>query len=115
MSSPTSDHWQGLKRILRYLQGTINYFLHIKSSTDLDITGFSDADWATSIDDRKSMVGHCVFLGETLISWSLRKQNVVSRSSTELEYKALDVLAAEITWTRSLLIEPPIAKETHTI
>jgi hypothetical protein len=105
MSSPTTDHWQGIKRILRYLQGTINYCLHIKPSTDLDITGFSDADWATSIDDRKSMAGQCVFLGETLISWSSRKQKVVSRSSTESEYKALADLAAEIAWIRSLLSE----------
>jgi histone deacetylase 1/2 len=105
MSSPTIDHWQGIKRILRYLQGTINYCLHIKPSTDLDITGFSDADWATSVDDRKSVAGQCVFLGETLISWSSRKQKVVSRSSTESEYRALADLAAEIAWIRSLLTE----------
>ncbi|KAL2333662.1 hypothetical protein Fmac_014875 [Flemingia macrophylla] len=105
MSSPTIDHWQGIKRILRYLQGTIHYFLHIKPSTDLDLTGFSDVDWATSVNDRKSMAGQCVFLGETLVSWSSKKQKVVSRSSTESEYRALADLAAEIAWTRSLLNE----------
>jgi histone deacetylase 1/2 len=105
MSSPTTDHWQGIKRIMRYLQGTQNYCLHIKPSTVLDIIGFSDADWATSIDDRKSIGGQCVFLGETLISWSSRKQRVVSRSSTESEYRALADLAAEIAWVRSLLNE----------
>lgn len=105
MSSPTMEHWQGIKRIFRYLQGTIDHCLHIKPSTDLDITGFSDADWATSIDDRKSIAWHCVFLGETLVSWSSRKQKVVSRSSTESEYRALADLAAEITWTCSLMQE----------
>lgn len=90
---------------MRYLKGTVNYCLHIKQSTDLDITGFSDADWATSIDDRKSMAGQCVFLGETLVSWSSRKQKVVSRSSTESEYRALADLASEVAWTRSLLAE----------
>nr|KYP62214.1 Copia protein [Cajanus cajan] len=105
MSSPTLDHWQGIKRILRYLQGTMHYCLHIKCSAYLDIAGFSDADWATSVDDRKSMAGQCVFLGDTLVSWSSRKQQVVSRSSTESEYRALADLAAEITWTRSLLTE----------
>jgi len=106
MSSPTIDHWQSIKRILRYLQGTIQHCLHIKPSTDLDLVGFSDADWATSVDDRKSMAGQCVFfLGETLVSWSSRKQKVVSRSSTKSEYRALANLAAEIAWTRSLLDE----------
>lgn len=105
MSSPTIDHWQGIKRILRYLRGTTNLGLHIKSSTDLDITGFSYANWALSIDDRKSMAGQCVFLGETLISWASRKHKVVSRSSTESEYKALADLAVEVAWLRSLLDE----------
>jgi histone deacetylase 1/2 len=105
MSSPTIDHWQGIKRILRYLHGTTNLGLHIKPSTDLDIDGFSDADWATSIDDRKSMAGQCVFLGETLVSWASRKQKVVSRSSTESEYRALADLAAEVAWLKSLLGE----------
>lgn len=84
MSSPTNCHWQGIKKILRYLCGAINHCLHIKPSADLDIAGFSDADWATSIDDRKSMSGHCVFLGESLIAWSSRKQKVVSRSVQNL-------------------------------
>jgi histone deacetylase 1/2 len=105
MSSPTLEHWKAIKRIFRYLQGTINHCLHIKPSTDLDIHGFSDADWATNVDDRKSTAGQCVFLGETLVSWSSRKQKVVSRSSTESEYRALADLAAEIAWIRSLLAE----------
>ncbi|WVZ16857.1 hypothetical protein V8G54_009839 [Vigna mungo] len=99
------DPTQGTKRILRYLQGTIQHCLHIKPSTDLDLTGFSYAYWATSVDDRKSMAGQCVFLGETLVSWSSRKQKVVSRSSAESKYRALDDLAAEIAWTCSLLDE----------
>jgi hypothetical protein len=105
MCSPTLEHWQGIKRIFRYLKGTIDHCLHIKPSTDLDITGYSDADWATSIDDRKSVAGQCVFLGETLVLWSSRKQKVVSRSSTESEYRALADLAAEITSVSSLLQE----------
>nr|KYP75364.1 Copia protein [Cajanus cajan] len=105
MSAPTDDHWQGIKRILRYLCGTINHCLHIKSSADLDIAGFSDAYWAISIDDRKSIAGQCVFLGESLIAWSSRKQKVVSRSSTESEYRALVDLAAEVKWIKSLLQE----------
>nr|KYP55696.1 hypothetical protein KK1_001920 [Cajanus cajan] len=57
MSSLGNDHWQGIKRILWYLCGTINYCLHIKPLTDLDMVG---ADWATSVDDRKSMTTQCL-------------------------------------------------------
>nr|KYP50444.1 Retrovirus-related Pol polyprotein from transposon TNT 1-94 [Cajanus cajan] len=83
MQAPTTIHWQSVKRVFRYLKGTMNHCLHIKPSVDLDITGFSDADWATNIEDRKSVAGYCVFLGESLITWSSKKQRVVSRSSTE--------------------------------
>jgi len=105
MSHPTIDHWRGIKRILRYFQGTIQHCLHIKPSTDLDLVGFSDADWATSVDDRKSMASQCVFLGETLVSWSSRKQKAASRSNTKSEYRALADLADKIAWTHSLLDE----------
>jgi len=57
MSSPIIDHWQRIKRIPRYLHGTKIFCLHIKPSTDLDIAGFSYANWATNINDRKSIDG----------------------------------------------------------
>nr|KYP41417.1 Copia protein [Cajanus cajan] len=103
LSSPTVLHWQGLKRVLRYLQGTQNFYLHIKPTTDLDLTGFSNVDWATSLDDKKSIAGLYVYFGETLITWSSKKQKVVSRSSTKFEYRALIDLAVEISWIKSLL------------
>lgn len=84
----------------------MDYCLHLKPSADLDISGFSDADWATNTEDRKSVAGYCVYLGESLITWSSRKQRAVSRSSTESEYRALADLAAEVAWIRSLLTTP---------
>ena len=69
------------------------------------LTAFTDADWATDVDDRKSTGGCCVYLGDTLISWASRKQSVVSRSSTESEYRSLADGAAEIKWLMSLLSE----------
>ncbi|WVZ10373.1 hypothetical protein V8G54_014903 [Vigna mungo] len=67
MSTPTMDYWLGIKTILRYLQGIMNLCFHIKPSNDLDIMGYSDADWVTCTNDRKFMTGQCLFLGETLI------------------------------------------------
>ena len=91
--------------MLRYLTGTPHHGLHIKPSPCLALTGFSDADWACCPDDRKSVASYCVYLGDTLISWSSKKQAVVSRSSTETENRSLAHVAAEISWVQSLLNE----------
>ena len=70
LQKPTSVHWSCAKRILRYLKGTVQYGLHISPSDRLQITGYSDADWACCPDDRRSVAGYCVYLGDSLISWS---------------------------------------------
>uniref|UniRef100_A0A803Q4P3 Reverse transcriptase Ty1/copia-type domain-containing protein n=1 Tax=Cannabis sativa TaxID=3483 RepID=A0A803Q4P3_CANSA len=105
LQTPTDIHWSGVKRVLRYLQGTETKGLHISCSDRLSITGFSDADWAFCPNDKRSIAGYCVYLGDTLVSWSSKKQAVVSRSSTESEYRALAHVAAEISWVESLLNE----------
>ncbi|KAM6562061.1 hypothetical protein CsatB_022059 [Cannabis sativa] len=105
LKAPTTVHWGAAKRILRYLKGTIDHGLHISCSDKLNIAGFSDVDWACCVDDRRSVGGYCVYLGDTLVSWSSKKQAVVSRSSTESEYRALALVTAEITWIESLLNE----------
>jgi histone deacetylase 1/2 len=87
-----------VKRILRYLKGSLGFGLKICKSTSMLISAFSDADWASCPDDRLSTGGFAVYLGPNLISWSARKQSTMSRSSTEAEYKALANAAAEVMW-----------------
>lgn len=105
LHSPTTEHWTAVKRILRYIRSTTNLGLRIGKSQSTRVSAFSDADWAGSPDDRRSTGGFAIFLGSNLVSWSARKQATVSRSSTELEYKALANATAEMIWVQSLLNE----------
>ncbi|MDV3146696.1 MAG: reverse transcriptase domain-containing protein, partial [Sweet potato little leaf phytoplasma] len=105
LQRPTDVHWQAVKRVLRYLTGPLSVGLLFQPDDILSLTAFSDADWASNIDDRLSVAGYCVFLGRSLVSCSSKKKSVVARSSTESEYRALAHAAAEITWLRQLLYE----------
>jgi hypothetical protein len=114
MHAFTDDHWAAVKRILHYLQATATYVLHITRDSLLTLHGFTDADWAGSIDDRKLTGGHLVYLGSTPISWKSGKQRIVARSSIEAEYKALADGTAEILWICSLLAELRISISSMT-
>ncbi|GJW04091.1 putative RNA-directed DNA polymerase [Tanacetum coccineum] len=121
MHAPTENHWSAVKRILRYLHGTVEHGMLIRRSSgstlqaftdvlwkgnpDTSLEAFSDADWAGDSDDRRSTGGFAIYLGSNLISWTARKQRTVSRSSTEAEYKALADTVAELTWLQALLNE----------
>ena len=105
LKDPQEEHWQAVKRILRYLKNTIQYGLHLTYSSTLNLVGFCDADWASSPYDRRSTFGYCVYLGNNLVSWCSKKQHIVSRSSIEAEYRSLAGITAKITWLTALLSE----------
>jgi hypothetical protein len=105
LSAPTTEHWSAVKRILRYLHDTIDQGLYFTKSGSSLLSAFSDADWARDSDDRRSTGGFAIFFGGNLISWSSRKQQTVSRSSTEAEYKAIADATAELIWLQVLLRE----------
>ncbi|XP_019191701.1 PREDICTED: uncharacterized protein LOC109186229 [Ipomoea nil] len=105
MHSPTTEHWSLLKRVLRYVKGTLHFGLHIRRSVSTELHAFSDSDWAGDPVDRKSTSSFAIFLGGNLVSWTCRKQKTMVRSSTEAEYKALADVSVEVTWLVSLMRE----------
>nr|XP_028960693.1 uncharacterized protein LOC114825838 [Malus domestica] len=106
MHSPRLSYLQAVKRILRYLKGSLDLGLWFsKSSQAPSLQAFSDADWAGCSLDRRSTGGYCVYFGNSLISWSAKKQPTVARSSTEAEYRSLANTVAEITWICKLLAD----------
>lgn len=109
MTSPTDVHYAAVKRILRYLQGTLQKGLFFSSTGALNnsvhIKAFCDADWAGEVIQRRSTTGFVVYLGLCPVSWQSKKQGTVSRSSTESEYRSLANTAAEISWLRHLLCD----------
>lgn len=98
MANPLEPHWCAVKRILRYVPGTMDHGIHLIRSGHFHIVGFSDSDWASDIDDRLSTSGMCVYFGGNLVSWSSKRQHVVSRSSTGAKYRSLANTAAGIAW-----------------
>jgi histone deacetylase 1/2 len=111
LSQPTGVHWEAVKRILRYVKGTLDTGLQIRKSPLHGISIFTNADWAGCVDDRRSIGGYAIFVGPNLVSWSLKKQPTVSRSSTEAEYKALANGAAEAIWVDSVLSELGVQRQ----
>ena len=105
MHDPREPHLGAMKRILRYLQGTLDLSLHLHRTTPADLLVYTDADWAGCPDTRKSTSGYAVFLGDNLISWSSKRQPTVSRFSAEAEYRAVTNGVAEACWLHQLLHE----------
>ena len=101
-AKPTNEHWTAIKRIFRYLKGTSNLGLLYRDNTSPVCTGYSDADWAGDIGDRKSTSGYMFLQGGAAISWKSNKQPCIALSTTEAEYVALSAAAQEAIWIQKL-------------
>nr|GEV12666.1 retrovirus-related Pol polyprotein from transposon TNT 1-94 [Tanacetum cinerariifolium] len=102
-SRPTEKHLKEVKRIFRYLRGTVNMGLWYPKGSRFGLTAFSDADHAGCIDSRKSTSGGIPFLSDKLVSRMLKKQNFTAMSSAEAEYVALSASYAQVMWMRTQL------------
>lgn len=93
------------KRIVCYVQGTLNLGLQLFRSSLNKIVVYSDTDWGDSPNTRHSKSGFCLYLGDNRISWSSKRQPTMSHSSAKVEYKGIANAVAETCWIRNLLLE----------
>ena len=101
-----------MKRIIRYINGTSDYGLWYSKDSNACRAGYSDADWAGSVDDRKSTSGGCFYLGNNLVSWMSKKQNFVSLSTAKAEYIVVGSCCTQLLWMKKLLHDYGIPQDT---
>ncbi|KAI3721795.1 hypothetical protein L2E82_32813 [Cichorium intybus] len=105
MHRPTRHHFGAAKRVPHYLAGTREYGIWFCESKDFGLKGYTDSDWAGSMDDMRSTSGNCFILGKSAVSWSSKKQNSVALSSTEAEYVAAAAASCQAVWLRRILTD----------
>ena len=116
MTKPSQEHWKGVKRILRYIKGTMNFGITFQAKENTCIlTGYSDADWANDTETRRSTSGYIFQINGSTISWCSKKQSCVSRSTTEAEYMALSFATQEAILLRRFLENVGVKQKESTV
>ncbi|KAL0558914.1 hypothetical protein IC582_003501 [Cucumis melo] len=115
MQCPSRDHFGAEKRVMRYIAGTIEYGMWYSKVSDSKLCEFIDSDWASSLDDRRSVSANVFTLGSGVITWSSKKQATVALSSSEAEYAAATSAACQAIWLRRMLTELQHEQEGATV
>ncbi|GKB05201.1 ribonuclease H-like domain-containing protein, partial [Tanacetum coccineum] len=103
MHKPLKSHLKIAFKVLRYLKNNPGMGIHIVKQPKVSLEAFVDADWAKCIVTRKSVTGFCISLNGSLVSWKSKKQNTLSKSSAEAEYRAMASVTSEIVWILKIL------------
>lgn len=105
--NPSKDHWNALRRLLKYLRGTMDWGLHFVGFPGV-LEGYCDANWVSDSDEVSSTSGYVFTLCGAAISWKSSKQTCIARSTMESEFIALDLAGQEAEWLRNLLADIPL-------
>jgi hypothetical protein len=103
MQTPRKPHLDAVRRILRYIKHTLQCGIFYEAKSQLQVHGYTDADWAGNVSDRRSTSGFMFSFGSGAVSWSSKKQPTVALSSTEAEYRGAAIAACEVVWLQKLL------------
>ena len=97
------DHWRAAKKVMRYLQGTKDYMLMYRQTDNLDLVGYSDADFASCVDSRKSTSGYIFIMAGGAVSWRSVKQTLIATSTVEAEFVSCFEATSQGVWLKSLI------------
>ena len=103
MANPTHTHFQAERRALKYLKSCPDKGLLFHRDFPIQLIGFSEVDWGRCADTRRSITGYCFLIGQSLVSWKTKKQSTVSRSSSEVEGRAVTSSTYELQWLTYLV------------
>ena len=98
MENPTTTHLKTIKRILRYLKGTIEFGLYYHVYDDYKLVGYSDSDWSKGMNDHKSTTSFVFYMGDIAFTWVSKKQPIVTFSTCETEYVAATLCVCHAIW-----------------
>lgn len=98
--------------MLRYLKGSPLLGLFFFVDNTLQVKGFCDSDWVLCLDTRRCLTGYCIFIGNALILWKTKKQNIISRSTAEGEYRTMVATFYELQWVTYILCDLQIPIHT---
>ena len=114
-ANPKKSHMTALKRIIKYVKTTVEFGVWYSKDTSDVLAGYSDADWAWNANDRKSISGSCLYMGNNLVSLMSKKQNSMSLSTAEVEYIVAGSCCTQLLWMQKLLHDYGICQEHLTI
>ena len=101
--NPGKVHWVGVKKALRYCQGTKDFMLTYRRSDNLEVVGYTDADFAGCVDSRKSTSGYIYTLAGGAISWKSSKQSLVAASTMQAEFVACYEATGQAVWLKNFI------------
>ncbi|KAJ8750403.1 hypothetical protein K2173_014318 [Erythroxylum novogranatense] len=105
MHKPQVQHMEATMRIVRYLKGSPGKGIVFQKHRHLEVTSYTDADWAGNPVDRRSTSGYFTLVGGNLVTWKSKKKKVVVLSSAKAEFRGIAKGLAEILWIKKLLTE----------
>jgi len=105
MANPSMEHWMAIKRIFRYLQGTLQMKLQFGATPSKEVLGYCDADWDGDLKDRRSTTRFVFIMGSGAISWNSKRQPTIALSTMEAKYMANTQATKEAIWITKLMMD----------